>query len=180
MGLLQLTVPYLIGTPARLVLAAAIVGAIAVAVRRAIRIRPGQDIERETAKRDGRIHFLSKVLAFTTAVLPAISQAMRFEGLETLDSLLFPYAAFSVFLAPLLIAWGIGFTLYLRLKRKRAVREGPPKPSLLVFVVSVPLWLFSGYTYTLLPLFLGDAIRGSQIHRTWMDGWVDWLLRANL
>ena len=185
MGFLQLTVPYLIGTPARFVLAAfvlaaVIVGAIAVAVRKAIRIRPGQDIETETAKRDGRIHFLSKVLAFTAAVLPTVAQTLRFEGWGTLSSVLFPYAFLSFFLAPLLIVWGVAFTLYLRLKRGKEVQEVSPKPSFLVFVVSVPLWLFSGYTYTLLPLFLGDVIRGSGIHRTWMDGWVDWLLRANL
>jgi hypothetical protein len=161
-------------------LSVAVIAAISFAIYRAVRVRPVEDIETETAKRDRRICFVAKVLAFTAAVLPTVFQAMRVRDMGTLASVLFPYAFLSFFIAPLLIASGLIFTFYLRLKRGKEVQGASPKPSFFVFVVSVPLWLFSRYTFTLLPLFIGDVVMESGIHRTWMDGWLDWLLRANL
>jgi hypothetical protein len=161
-------------------LTVAVAAAIAYAVHRAVRLRPGEDIEVERAKRDRRICFLVKVLAFTAAVLPTVFQAMRVRDMGTLASVLFPYAFLSFFAAPVLIVSGIVFTCYVRLKKGNKTQEAPPKPSFFVFVISVPLWLFSRYTFTLLPLFIGDVVMESGIQRTWMDGCVDWLLRANL
>jgi hypothetical protein len=161
-------------------LSVAVIAAISFAIYRAVRVRPVEDIETETAKRDRRICFVAKVLAFTAAVLPTVFQAMRVRDMGTLASVLFPYAFLSFFIAPLLIASGLIFTFYLRLKRGKEVQGASPKPSCFVFVVSVPLWLFSRYTFTLLPLFIGNVVMESGIHRTWMDGCVDWLLRANL
>jgi len=180
MGLLKLVGSPLVGIPLMLGLTVAVAAAIAYAVHRAVRLRPGEDIEVERAKRNWRICFLVKVLAFTAAVLPTVFQAMRVRGMGTLASVVFPYAFLSFFIAPLLIASGLIFTFYLRLKRGKEVQGASPKPSFFVFVISVPLWLFSRYTFTLLPLFIGDVVMESGIHRTWMDGWLDWLLRANL
>jgi len=96
----------------------------------------------------------------------------RFSGYEPIASALFPVFLLCLVATPLLVLWGLGFSLYLCCLERAAREDGKAKPSPFVFAVCGLLWLAQLFIFRLVPFFAGE----SRTQRFFVDGWLDRLL----
>ena len=121
------------------------------------------------------IYELSKVMAVLVTCLAAFCQFVRFTDLlghGPVHGWLLDLTFLALFVAPLLLMWGIGLTLFLRLRSRSGEAVQKPRASLLVFVVCGVIWFCAAYTFQLVPFFLGE----NRVPRLFIDDWLDMLL----
>lgn len=141
------------------------------AIFRILRTKPAAgDFERIHGW-ERRVHRWNIGLTVGMAAIPVIWQILRFHGPSMICGLLFLPFLYCVAVLPLLLVWGIGFSLYVQRAMRSRGEIPEAEPEIFVFLACILLWLAAGYLFRLLPIFAGE----SGVPPSFLDPWLNQL-----